>query len=184
LKCSQSGRLLAAKSSFGSHRSAINHLYRCHNRRGYGHNTSDHLRTLFKGLNRNIAQRAQTTALYRRGRANLDDGSATLATTVVVNEGNSHEAKDPMSVELFKLLLRGFLDWNASDGVFSYCYLLLTLTSYRIDNLVVDATSVAVNSSQIQQENKYHSEHKRKQIGYNNNREPQPLDNANCRIVR
>jgi hypothetical protein len=59
----------------------------------------------------------------------------------------------------------------------------MVLTSYRINNLVVDATLVAVNSSQIQKENKYHSEHKGKQIGYNNNREPQPLDNTNCRIV-
>jgi hypothetical protein len=58
------------------------------------------------------------------------------------------------------------------------------LTSYGNNNLVVDATSVAVNSSQIQQEKKYHGEHKRKQIGYNENREPQPLDNTNCRIVR
>jgi hypothetical protein len=39
------------------------------------------------------------------------------------------------------------------------------MTSYRDDNLVVDATSVAVNSSQIQQENKYHSEHKRNRLG-------------------
>jgi hypothetical protein len=46
------------------------------------------------------------------------------------------------------------------------------------------ATLVAVNSSQIQKENKYHSEHKRKQIGYNNNREPQPLYNTSCWIVR
>jgi hypothetical protein len=49
---------------------------------------------------------------------------------------------------------------------------------------VVDATSVAVNSSQIQKENKCHSEHRRKQIGYNSNREPQPLDSTNCQIVR
>jgi hypothetical protein len=58
------------------------------------------------------------------------------------------------------------------------------LTSYRNNNLVVDATAVAVNSSWIQKENKYHSEHGRKQIGYNNNREPQPLDNTSCQIVR
>jgi hypothetical protein len=41
---------------------------------------------------------------------------------------------------------------------------LVNLTSYRNDNLVVDATSVAVNSSQIQQENKYHSEHRRNRL--------------------
>ena len=61
---------------------------------------------------------------------------------------------------------------------------LVNLTSYNDNNLVVDATSVAVNSSQIQKENKYHSEHRRKQIGNINNREPQPLDNTSCQIVR
>jgi hypothetical protein len=32
---------------------------------------------------------------------------------------------------------------------------------------VVDATLVAVNSSRIQKEKKYHGEHRRKHIGYN-----------------
>jgi hypothetical protein len=32
----------------------------------------------------------------------------------------------------------------------------VNLTSYRNNNLVVDAASVAVNSSRIQKENKYH----------------------------
>jgi hypothetical protein len=60
------------------------------------------------------------------------------------------------------------------------------MTSYRNDNLVVDATSVAVNNSQIQQEKKYRGEHRRKQIGYNDNREPQPLDNTklpDCQVT-
>jgi hypothetical protein len=58
------------------------------------------------------------------------------------------------------------------------------VTSYRNNNLVVDATLVAVNNSRIQKENKYHSEHRRKQIGYNNNREPQPLDNTpDCQVT-
>jgi hypothetical protein len=56
--------------------------------------------------------------------------------------------------------------------------------NYQYNNLVVDATSVAVNSSQIQKESKYHSEHRRKHIGCNNSREPQPLDNKSCLIVR
>jgi hypothetical protein len=38
------------------------------------------------------------------------------------------------------------------------------LTSYSDNNLVVDATAVAVNDPQIQQENKYQCGHKRKQM--------------------
>ena len=34
--------------------------------------------------------------------------------------------KDPMSVELYKKLCGGLLDWNTSDGVFGHCFLLLT----------------------------------------------------------
>jgi hypothetical protein len=41
---------------------------------------------------------------------------------------------------------------------------LANLTSYRNNNLVVDATLVAVNSSQIQKENKYHSEHRENRL--------------------
>jgi hypothetical protein len=33
LKSKKTGRTLSAKSSFGNHRAALNHLYRCHNRR-------------------------------------------------------------------------------------------------------------------------------------------------------
>jgi hypothetical protein len=41
---------------------------------------------------------------------------------------------------------------------------LVNLTSYRNGNLVVDATSVAVHSSRIQKENKYHSEHRQNRL--------------------
>jgi hypothetical protein len=133
LKNKKTGRTLASKSSFGNHRAALNHLYRCHNRRGYGHDTCDHLKTLFKGLNRNIAQRSNMAVSFRRGRGMVgidDDGTATVANTTVVastiTDGTGHEAKDPLSVDLLKLLLQGFLDWNTTAGCFSYTYLLLT----------------------------------------------------------
>jgi hypothetical protein len=132
LKNKKTGRTLASKSSFGNHRATLNHLYRCHNRRGYGSDTCDHLKTLFKGLNRNIAKRSIMAVRFRRG-ANVagvdDDGTATVANTIAagaVFDGTGHEAKSALSVELLKLLLQGFLDWNTTGGVFSYTYLLLT----------------------------------------------------------
>jgi hypothetical protein len=133
IKNKKTGRTLASKSSFGNHRAALNHLYRCHNRRGYGHDTCDHLKTLFKGLNRNIAQRSITAVRFRRASSVAgidDDGTTTVANNTIatgaVYDANGNEAKQPLSVELLKLLLQGFLDWNTTGGVFSYTYLLLT----------------------------------------------------------
>jgi hypothetical protein len=133
LKNKKTGRTLASKSSFGNHRAALNHLYRCHNRRGYGHDTCDHLKTLFKGLNRNIAQRSITAVRFRRVAGSVvgiqDDGTATVVNTIAtgtVTDTSGHEAKQALSVEVLKLLLQGFLDWNTTGGVFSYTYLLLT----------------------------------------------------------
>jgi hypothetical protein len=130
----RNGRMLS-KSSFANHRAALNHLYRCHNRRGFSHSVGENLRTLFKGLYRNLAKRKRG-GVVRRGRGTnvvaADDGSATVGTVFTAATGaaaavdDQNEAKDPLSVEVLKLLLKGFLDWNTTDGVFAYCYLLLT----------------------------------------------------------
>jgi hypothetical protein len=59
----------------------------------------------------------------------MDDGTATVGTMATglgqLDDYNS-KARDPMSVEVLKLLLKWFLDWNTTDGVFAYTYLLLT----------------------------------------------------------
>jgi hypothetical protein len=127
-------RRMISKSTFANHRAALNHLYRCHNRSGFSHSVSENLKTLFKGLYRNLAKQKRSGRI-RRGRgtgaAIADDGSATVGTvftaaTGVVGGDDSSEAKDPISVNVLKILLKGFLDWNTADGVFAYCYLLLT----------------------------------------------------------
>jgi hypothetical protein len=55
-KGSRTGKMLS-RAMFSQHRSAINHLYRCHNRSGFPNIASDHLKTLFKGLHRSFAKR-------------------------------------------------------------------------------------------------------------------------------
>jgi hypothetical protein len=55
-------RRMLSKSSFANHRAALNHLYRCHNRRGFSHSVGDNLRTLFKGLYRNLAKKGVVTS--------------------------------------------------------------------------------------------------------------------------
>jgi hypothetical protein len=121
----KNGKILS-KSSFANHRAALNHLYRCHNRRGFSHQITDHLKTLFKGLYRNIAKKRRGISIRRDV---ADDGTATvgtIATGMGQVEDYSSDAREPLSVEVLKLLLKGFLDWNTTDGVFAYTYLLLT----------------------------------------------------------
>jgi hypothetical protein len=120
---------MLSRAMFSQHRSAINHLYCCHNRSGFPNVTSDHLKTLFKGLHRSFAKRKQTGG-NRRVRTVEDDGTASIAAGTVATMsalmGDGSEAKDALSVDLLKLLLKWFLEWNTTDGVFAYCYLLLT----------------------------------------------------------
>jgi hypothetical protein len=90
-----------SKSSFANHWAALNHLYRCHNRRGFSHSVGDNLRTLFKGLYRTLAKKGGNV---RRGRnasvVAADDGSVTVGTVATAATGASgafddyNEAKD------------------------------------------------------------------------------------------
>jgi hypothetical protein len=119
----KNGKLLS-KSSFANHRAALNHLYRCHNRRGFSPQITDHLKTLFKGLYRNLAKQRRGVSMRR---IVADDGTVgTMATGAAQIDEYGSDAREPLSVEVLKLLLKGFLDWNTTDGVFAYTYLLLT----------------------------------------------------------
>jgi hypothetical protein len=123
-------RRVLSKSSFANHRAALNHLYRYHNRRGFSHYVADNLKTLFKGLYRNLAKQKRTVGTPRRSRATIavadDGGTVTTVCSNIDETEDFNEARDPISVELLKLLLKWFLEWNTTDGVFAYCYLLLT----------------------------------------------------------
>lgn len=97
-----------SSSSYGNKRSALFHLFRLHNRVGFTKNFTNELTNLFKGFNREIAQ--------KRGEAEGgEDGNATI-----------REGKEPMSVELYKSLCGWFLKYGTIDGIFAHCFLVLT----------------------------------------------------------
>ena len=89
-----------SKSSYGTKRSALRHLFRLQNQLGFPANFSIELGNLYRGLHRKIAKA----------------GRHQQATT----------GKEPMTPELLRLVSRWFLEWNTADGVFARAYLLLT----------------------------------------------------------
>jgi hypothetical protein len=98
-----------SKSSYGSKRSALFHLFRAHNHIGYGESFRLEANNLFRGFNR---QR-----VYRKGSNN--DGVVDAAST-------PREGKLAMSVDLYKALCGWLLDYGTTDGVFAHCFLVLT----------------------------------------------------------
>ena len=89
-----------SKSSYGTKRSALRHLFRLQNQLGFPANFGIELGNLYRGLHRKIAKA----------------GRHQQATT----------GKEPMTPELLRLVSRWFLEWNTADGVFARAYLLLT----------------------------------------------------------
>ena len=99
-----------SKSAYGNRRSALNDLFRWHDPTGGGfpEKFNWELTNLFKGFFRILAQDG--------GRRDNGD-----------EEGRSvKEGKDPMSVMLYTKLCGWFLDAGTTDGIFAYCYLVLT----------------------------------------------------------
>lgn len=101
-----------SKSSYGNKRSSLFHLFRMHNRVGYSAHFRLELSNLYKGLYRSIAQ--HRTAVNRGPNGSNNSNS------------NNKEGKEPLSVELYKSLCGWLLDYGTNDGVFAYCYLVLT----------------------------------------------------------
>ena len=108
LRNQRTGRMLS-KSSYGNKRSALFHLFRLQNKVGFTEEFNMELGNLYRGFNRIRAQDRGNEA--RQGGA----GGRLL-----------REGKEPMSVELYKKLCQWFLNWGTVDGVFAYCYLVLT----------------------------------------------------------
>jgi hypothetical protein len=98
-----------SSSSYGNKRSALYHLFRLHNRVGFTKNFTNELTNLFKGFNREIAQ--------KRGGA-VEGGEG--------GNVNHREGKEPMSVDLYKCLCGWFLKYGTIDGIFAHCFLVLT----------------------------------------------------------
>lgn len=100
-----------SKSSYGNKRSALFHLFRMHNRTGYGAQFGLELTNLFRGFFRSLTQRRNNEKIVDEN--NADDVS-------------NKEGKDPMSVDLYKAICGWLLAYGTTDGVFAYCYLVLT----------------------------------------------------------
>ena len=106
-----------SKSSYGNKRAALFHLFRLHNRTGFNEAFKAELTNLFKGLYRQVAQNRRDIA------NNFVDGED------AVNGNNfltPKEGRSAMSVKLYRALCDLFLKFGTNDGVFAYCYLVLT----------------------------------------------------------
>jgi hypothetical protein len=111
LRNQNSGRMLS-KSSYGNKRSALFHLFHLQNKAGFTEEFNLELGNLYRGFNRIRAQ--------DRGNKARHAGGGVRARRLL------REGKEPMSVELYKKLCEWFLVWGTIDGIFAYCYLVLT----------------------------------------------------------
>jgi hypothetical protein len=103
LRNQRTGKRLS-RSAYGNRRAALNDLFRWHGRnRGCPEEFNRELSPLFRGFLRIIAQNDE-----QEGGANVKEG------------------KEPMSVELYRLLCKIFLEMGTDEGVWAYCFLVLT----------------------------------------------------------
>jgi hypothetical protein len=109
-----------SKSSYGNKRSSLFHLFRMHNRIGYSSLFREELSNLYRGLYRSIAQHRTAVNVNVNNRA----GGGTNEN--INNSSNNKEGKEALSVELYKELCGWLLSYGTTDGVFAYCYLVLT----------------------------------------------------------
>jgi len=98
-----------SKSSYGSKRAALYHLFRAHNRTGMPPEFCNQLAVLYRGFYRRLAQ-------HRPIRAAINNHEAV----------HSGEGKAAMSIALYKAICGWFLDYGTSDGLFAHCFLTLT----------------------------------------------------------
>ncbi len=94
-----------SKSSYGSKRAALFHLYRVHNRTGMPLDITSQLANLFKGFYRRLAQNRE-----------VFEGAA-------VHHG---DGKVQMSVDLYKIICGWLLKCGTTDGLFAHYFLTLT----------------------------------------------------------
>jgi hypothetical protein len=104
-----------SKSSYGNQRSALVHLFRMHNRLGMQQDMKNELGGMFNSFFRRITK-FPNRRLRNNNLENDDDGNA----------GPSQEGKVALSIELYRSICGWLLDFNTQDGIFAYCYLVLT----------------------------------------------------------
>ena len=90
-----------SSNSYYGHRSALFHLFRCHNKVGFEPMFNTELGNLFTGFIRTIVKRK------------------------TAKEAAS-EGKDAMPVALYMQLCHWFLEDDSKEGLFCYCYLVLS----------------------------------------------------------
>ena len=117
-----------SKSAYGTIHAAVFHLFRIHNHVGFSEIFHKELGNLFHGFFQQLTQFPQQEVAGEHLQTGGGDG------TVVVNPATcgcriNKEAKDPMSMDLYKKLCGWLLDWNTSDGVFGHCFLVYTWNS-------------------------------------------------------
>lgn len=105
-----------SKSSYAQKRSALGHLFRCHNDVGFPEKYKGELVHLFNGFFRQLA----TNPRANRGGAGDDANAA------AISDWNKEEGKEPMSVELYIALCGWFLSMGTHRGIFAHLYLVLT----------------------------------------------------------
>mmetsp|Transcript_14102 Transcript_14102/g.38951 ORF Transcript_14102/g.38951 Transcript_14102/m.38951 type:complete len:657 (-) Transcript_14102:1020-2990(-) len=88
-------------SSYGNRRAMINHMFRIHHRNGMPDEFKEELCTLYKGFYRTLAK---------------DVGESS----------DPSSGKEPMSKAIYLKIGQWLLEWGTEDGVFAFCYLVLT----------------------------------------------------------
>ena len=114
----RTGKALS-ESSYKGNRSAIFHLFRCQNGRGPTEEYRQQIRNLWTGFGR-LQNRARA---IQNPNGDDSDGSS------VDNEDDRDEfkeGKEPMSIELYRAVLKWLLEYASVDGVLSACFLCLT----------------------------------------------------------
>jgi hypothetical protein len=99
-----------SKSAYGNKKSSLSHLFRLENGIGFPRAFLAEPTNLFRGFFREVVLRKT------RGPRNNNH---------LEGRGNK-EGKEPMSVALYKSCLEWFLGYGTRDGVFAYCFLVLT----------------------------------------------------------
>jgi hypothetical protein len=106
-----------SKSSYGNQRSALVHLFRMHDRLGMKEDMKNELGGMFNSFFRRITKHP-----IRRADNNIENNVGNNDD----DDGPSKEGKVALSIELYKSICGWLLDFGTQDGIFAYCYLVLT----------------------------------------------------------
>ena len=116
-----------SKSAYGDKRAAFFHLFRLHNRLGFPDEFARELANLFRGFFRQLVNQPRPAAVPGGAAAPADGAAAPAGTAAAVRRRAMHkEGKDPLSVDLYADLCLWFLQWGTLEGVFAYCFLVLS----------------------------------------------------------